>query len=140
MAADVDIEASGLLDGLEGTARQDRAELIAWLLERGFSFEHIQASAAAPVMLPAYRVLGDDGTLVSAREICAATGIELDVLQRLQRAVSLPRIDDPDEAVLPRADAEAVRHAKVFLDIGYDLEDAVASCGYWWKAWGMPPP
>ncbi|BAV39547.1 adenylate/guanylate cyclase domain-containing protein [Mycobacterium ulcerans] len=126
MAADVDIEASGLLDGLEGTARQDRAELIAWLLERGFSLEHIQASAAAPVMLPAYRVLGDDGTLVSAREICAATGIELDVLQRLQRAVSLPRIDDPDEAVLPRADAVAVRHAKVFLDIGYDLEDAVA--------------
>ncbi|AXN42103.1 adenylate/guanylate cyclase domain-containing protein [Mycobacterium marinum] len=126
MAADVDIEASGLLDGLEGTARQDRAELISWLLERGFSLEHIQASAAAPVMLPAYRVLGDDGTLVSAREICAATGIELDVLQRLQRAVGLPRIDDPDEAVLPRADAEAVRHAKVFLDIGYDLEDAVA--------------
>ncbi|MCV7112567.1 adenylate/guanylate cyclase domain-containing protein, partial [Mycolicibacterium setense] len=29
-------------------------------------------------------------------------------------------------AVLPWADAEAVRHAKVFLDIGYDLEDAVA--------------
>jgi adenylate cyclase len=126
MASAVDLEASGLLDGLDGAARQDRAELIAWLLDRGFSLEHISASAAAPVMLPAYRILGDDGSLVSAREICESTGIELEVLQRLQRAIGLPRIHDPDAAVLPRADAEAVRHAKTFLDVGYDPEDAVA--------------
>lgn len=125
MAADVDIEASGLLDGLEGDARRDRADLIAWLLDRGFSLEHIRSSTA-PVMLPAYRVLGDDGTLVSARQICASTGIELDVLQRMHRAIGLPRIDDPDAVALPRADAEAVKHAKVFLDLGYDPEDAVA--------------
>src|SRR5581483_11133838 len=126
MAADVDLEALGLLDGLEGQARNDRAELIAWLLERGFSLEHIRASGAAPVMLPAYRVLGDDGTLVSARQICESTGIELDMVQRLQRAIGLPRIDDPDAAVLPRADAEVVKHAKTFLDFGYDPDDAVA--------------
>lgn len=126
MAADVDIEASGLLDGLEGAARQDREELVSWLLDRGFSFERIRASAAAPVMLPAYQVLGDDGTLVSAREICESTGIELDLLQRMQRAIGLPRIDDPDTAVLPSADAQAVRHAKTFLDLGYDPDDAVA--------------
>jgi adenylate cyclase len=29
MAADVDLEASGLLDGLEGDARRERTELIA---------------------------------------------------------------------------------------------------------------
>ncbi len=29
--ADVDIEALGLLDGLEGEAREDRVQLIAWL-------------------------------------------------------------------------------------------------------------
>jgi adenylate cyclase len=126
MASDVDIEAAGLLDGLDGAARQDRVELIDWLLDRGFSLEHIRESGAAPMMLPAYRILGDDGTLVSAREICESTGIELGVLQRLQRAIGLPRIDDPDAAVLPRADAEAVKHAKVFLDIGYDPDDAVA--------------
>lgn len=126
MSADVDIEALGLLDGLEGPARQERADLIAWLLDRGFSLEHIRASVAAPLMLPAYRVLGDDGSLVSAREIGEATGIGLEVLQRLQRAIGLPRIDDPDAAVLPRADAEAVRHAKTFLEFGYDPDDAVA--------------
>ena len=126
MVPDVDIEASGLLDGLEGEARQDRRELIAWLLGRGFSLEHIRGSVVAPVMLPSYRVLGDDGTLVSACEVCESTGIELGVLERLQRAIGLPRIDDPDAAVLPRADAEAVRHVKTFLEFGYEPEDAVA--------------
>ena len=126
MAADVDIEALGLLDGLEGEARQERAELIAWLLDRGFELDHIRESVVAPLMLPANRVLGDDGEYVSAREICESTGVELELLQRLQRAIGLPRIEDPDAAVLPRADAEAATRAKFFLDVGIDPEDAVA--------------
>ena len=124
--ADLDIEALGLLDGLEGEAREDRAQLIEWLLERGFSVEHIRTSVAAPLMLPAYRVLGDDGEFVSAREVCESTGVDLELLQRLQRAIGLPRIDDPDAAVLLRADGEAAAHAKMFLDLGIDPEDTVA--------------
>jgi adenylate cyclase len=126
MATDVDMEELGLLDGLEGDAREERAELISWLIDRGFSLDHIRSSVAAPLMLPAFRVLGDDGDFVSAREICESTGIELELLQRLQCAIGLPRIDDPDAAVLPRADAEAVSRAKFFLDLGYDPDDAVA--------------
>jgi adenylate cyclase len=126
MAEDVDIEALGLLDGLEGDARRERAELIAWLLDRDFELEHIHASVAAPLMLPAYRVLGDDGDYVSAREVCESTGVELDLLQRLQRAVGLPCIHDPDAAVLLRADGEAAARASMFLDLGMDPEDAVA--------------
>ena len=126
MAADVDIEALGLLDGLEGEAREERAELIAWLLDRGFDIDHIRGSVVAPLMLPANRVLGDDGEYVSAREICESTGVELELLQRLQRAIGLPRIEDPDAAVLLRADAEAAMRAKFLLDVGIDPEDAVA--------------
>jgi adenylate cyclase len=126
MAADLDIEALGLLDGLEGEARSERGELIAWLINRGFTLDHIRSSVAAPLMLPSFRVLGDYGDFVSAREICESTGIELELLQRLQCAIGLPRIDDPDAAVLPRADAEAVSRAKFFLDLGYDPDDAVA--------------
>jgi adenylate cyclase len=126
MAADVDIEALGLLDGLEGDARRERAELIAWLLDRGFKLDHIRSSVAAPLMLPAYRVLGDDGDFVSAREICESTGVELELLQRLQRAVGLPCIEDPDAAVLLRADGEAAARARMFLELGIDPEDAVA--------------
>lgn len=116
----------GLLDGLEGDARRERAELIGWLLNRGFDIDHIRGSVAAPLMLPANRVLGDDGDYVSAREICESTGVELELLQRLQRAVGLPRIDDPDAAVLLRADAEAAARAKFFLDLGVDPDETVA--------------
>ena len=49
-----------LLDGLAGEARRDRAELIAWLLDRGFTVDQIGASLT-PMMLPANRVMGDDG-------------------------------------------------------------------------------
>ena len=43
MKADIDLEALGLLDGLEGDARQERVELIRWLLDRGFSIDQILA-------------------------------------------------------------------------------------------------
>ena len=125
MAADFDFDALGLLEGLEGEAREERTELIEWLLDRGFSIDHVCGSAAAPLMLPASKVLGDDGDYVSAREVCETTGIELQLLQRLQRAIGLP-IDDPDAAVLLRADGEAAARAKFFLDLGFDPDDTVA--------------
>jgi Pyridoxamine 5'-phosphate oxidase/Adenylate cyclase regulatory domain len=42
------VEASGLLDGLEGQARRERAELIAWLLDDGFDVDQIRGSFAQP--------------------------------------------------------------------------------------------
>jgi adenylate cyclase len=118
-------ESFGLLDGLHGGARRDRAELVAWLLDRGFTVEQIQESLA-PMMLPVNRLLGDDGAYVSAREISESTGVELELLEKLQRAVGLPRIQDPDAAVLPRADAEAAARAGLFVDFTVDDDDAVA--------------
>lgn len=118
MARNRDIEALGLLEGLEGEGRRQRAELIEWLLDRGFTVEQIRGSIATPLLLPANQTLRDDGVYVSARRVCEATGIELDLLQRLQRAVGLPRIDDPDAPVLLRADAIAVARAKIFIDMG----------------------
>jgi adenylate cyclase len=125
VAAEVDVEALGLLDGLESEARTERAELIAWLLDRGFSIDQIRASVA-PLLLPANRVMGEDGVRLSARQVCEATGLDLELLQRLQGAVGLPRIEDPDAAVLSRVDGEAVAYAKVFLDMGVDPDETVA--------------
>jgi adenylate cyclase len=81
-----------LLDGLAGEARRDRAELIAWLLDRGFTVDQIGASLT-PMMLPANRVMGDDGSYVSTREMSQQTGIELELLEQLMRAAGLPRIE-----------------------------------------------
>lgn len=126
MSDDLDLAASGLLDGLEGQARRDRAELIAWLLERGFDLEHVRASVAAPIVLPANRVLGDSGEYVSAAQLCESTGMEFQLLQRLQGALGLPRIDDADAPMLPRADAGAVARAKDFIDMGLEPDETVA--------------
>ena len=124
VAEDVDIEASGLLDGLEGQARADRAELVEWLLAEGFTVEHIRG-AVAPMLLPAGRIVGDDGVHVSARQICAETGIDLELLEALQRALGLPSADDPDAALHLRADSEAAARAKVFLDMGLSREQVI---------------
>lgn len=112
-----------LLDGLEGDARAERAELIPWLLERGITAEQIRDSYA-PLLLASRRVLGDDGTLVSAREISESAGIDLALLGRIQRAVGLPLSEDPDARVHPKVDGEIASYIRKFADIGFD-EDRI---------------
>src|ERR1700736_5226651 len=124
MAADVDLEALGLLDGLDGEARQERAELIGWLFEQGFSVEQVRR-AFSPVLLPANRVLGDDGTVISVQELSESTGVSVELLQRLHRAVGLARVDDPALKVHPRADAESVLPAVELVELGFDPDDVV---------------
>ncbi|WP_343600093.1 adenylate/guanylate cyclase domain-containing protein [Mycobacterium sp.] len=114
----------GLLDGLDGAARAERAELIEWLLEQGITAEQIR-EAPMPVLLASRRIIGDDGTYVSAREIAERHGVDLDLLQRVQRAIGLARVDDPDAAVHLREDGEAAAHVQRFLDAGLDPEDVI---------------
>lgn len=124
MTPAVDLDASGLLDGLDGQARQDRAELVTWLLERGFTVEQIRGSFT-PILLAANRIIGDDGTCVCLQELSESTGVSVELLQRLHRAVGLARVDDPARAVLPRADAESVLRAADLLGFGFDTEQIV---------------
>ncbi|MGX9787229.1 adenylate cyclase regulatory domain-containing protein [Mycobacterium sp. MMS18-G62] len=125
MAEDFDLEASGLLDGLEGQARAERAELIEWLLGEGFTVEQIRG-AVAPMLLPAGRIVGDDGVRVSARQICAETGIDLELLEAIERAMGLPRAEDPDALVHLRVDGESAARARVFIDMGLSREQVIS--------------
>ncbi|HNA52039.1 MAG TPA: adenylate/guanylate cyclase domain-containing protein, partial [Mycobacterium sp.] len=120
-----DIEASGLLDGLTGEARAERAELIPYLLDLGITVEEIKASFA-PMLLPARRVLGDDGTYLSAREISERTGLDVDQLMRFQRASGLPVVEDPDAAVFMRPDGDPAVHIKRFLELGIDADQMLS--------------
>jgi adenylate cyclase len=113
-----------LLGDLEGSARAERAELIEWLFEQGITAEQIRG-AVAPMLLPAGRLMGEDGTYVSAREISETYGIDLDLLQRMQRALGLPTVDDPDLAVYLRADAEAAVSGQRFIGIGLDAKQVI---------------
>lgn len=113
-----------LLDGLTGAARTERAELIEWLFDQGFGMAEVR-DAIAPMLLASRRHVGDDGVYVSAREISEKFGIELDLLQRVQRAMGLSREDDPDAVVHLRADAEAAARAQRFIDFGLDADQVV---------------
>ncbi len=124
VAEDFDLETSGLLDGLDGTARAERAELIRWLLARGVGADQIRGNPA-PMLLASRRVIGDDGDYVSARQAAATAGVELELFERIQRAMGLPRVDDPDAEVFLRADAEAAKFTREFLDVGIDPDELV---------------
>jgi adenylate cyclase len=110
-----------VLDGLEGELRTERAELVSWLHTKGITDEQIRG-AISPMLLASRRLIGDDGTYVSTRDIAEKTGMGIDLVQRVQRAVGLPTVDDPDAAVYLRSDGEAVAHTARFIDLGFDAE------------------
>lgn len=97
----------------------ERAELVDYLLAQGISVDEIHASHT-PMLLPARRLLGHDGTYVSARQIADTAGLDLDLLMRFQHAVGLPHVEDPDAEVFMRADGEFAGQIKHFLDLGID--------------------
>jgi adenylate cyclase len=114
----------GLVDGLHGQARQEREELILWLLDRGFDVDQVR-NTLSPILLPANRVYGDDGTLVSARDVADSSGLPLELILRLHRAAGLATVHDPDKAVYTRADAESILPAAAAVDHGIDLDHVV---------------
>ncbi len=120
----VDQNIEDLLDGLEGDARTERAELVEWLLEQGVTADEIRATNP-PLLLATRRVVGDDGTYVSARELSQIHGIDLALLQRLQRAIGLARVEDPDAVIHMRADGEAAAFTQRFVELGLDPEQLV---------------
>ncbi|MCV7426143.1 adenylate/guanylate cyclase domain-containing protein [Mycobacterium montefiorense] len=113
-----------LLDGLEGAARTERAELVGWLLEQGISGDEIRATNP-PLLLASRHLIGGDGTYVSAREISDRHHIDLMLLQRVQRAIGLARVDDPDAAIHLRADGEAAAYAQRFVELGLNPDQVV---------------
>jgi adenylate cyclase len=119
-----DIEALGLLDDLQGRARQERAELIEWLLARGFDVDQIR-SEFSPMLLPAIRLIGGDGVLVSPREVSESSGVSLELLQRLHRAAGLVGAEDPDARLQSKADAESVLGVARLVDLGLDPQQVV---------------
>src|ERR1700739_2787912 len=119
-----DSKFSGLVDGLHGQARRERRELIQWLLDSGFDADQIR-NAESPILLPANRIFGDDGTLVSARDIANVTGAPLELVTRLHRAAGLAHVDDPDKAIYARADAESILPAAAVVERGIDPDQVV---------------
>jgi adenylate cyclase len=113
-----------LLDGLEGRAREERAELLAWLREEGLTDDAELRRATengTVVLVAASRALGT-GERYSARQIAEHSGLPLDLWLTLGRASGLPQPVDPDVIHYGEMDLEAARTTRRFLDAGLGPE------------------
>jgi adenylate cyclase len=124
MAAEqIDFEAEGLLDGLEGLQRAERLALLEYLAADGLSLAELQRATATGTLmfLPAERVVGGR-TRYSALEIAERTGTELEFLNAMRRAMSLS-IPDPAEAAYTEGDLESVMMTATFRQAGISDEE-----------------
>ena len=118
-APEIDFAAEGLLDELEGEARQGRLELLRQLSSEGVSLEelHEAVEAGRLTLLPVERALAGDGPRYTARQIAEMSGLDLDLARRFSAALGVP-YGDPDEPDRTEADLEAARRAKAIFDAG----------------------
>jgi adenylate cyclase len=122
-AQSIDFEAEGLLEGVEGGAREARRRLLEELVADGATLEELREAVAAGrlTLLPVERALAGAGPRYTPREVAEQAGIDLDVLQRFSAGLGVP-YSDPDTATLGEADADAARRIKAFLDAGLPEE------------------
>ncbi len=126
---DIDFAAAGLLDDLEGEAREGRLELLRQLSGEGVSLEELREAVAAGhlPLLPVERALAGDGKRYSAREVAELSGIDLDLLRRFRAALGVPYGDDLDARVANEADLQAAIRTKAIIDAGLPPEGILQS-------------
>ncbi len=119
----IDFESEGLLEGVEGEAREARRQLLERLAGEGVTLEELRDAVAAGrlTLLPVERSLAGDGPRLTLREVAAEAGVEIGLVQRFTAALGLPA-PDPDERRGTEADVEAARRIKAFLDAGLPEE------------------
>lgn len=118
-----DFEAAGLLEGLEGDARDERLALLEYLFDEGNSLEDLRRASdeGALIFMRADQAIGGSGRL-RADEIVERTGIELDYLYALRRATGLP-VPDDDSRVYTDSDVRAAELAVQAEQAGLPRED-----------------
>jgi len=69
-------------------------------------------------MLASNRVIGDDGTTVTARQVAEDNGLPLELVKRRHRAARLASAKDSEETQHSRADAESILPAAALVAFG----------------------
>jgi adenylate cyclase len=115
----IDFDAEGLLDGVDGEAREARRELLTRLSGEGVPLKELRGAVEGGrlTLLPVERGLAGDGPRYTREEIAELSGADLGLLQRASAALGIP-YPDADEKVLTEADLGAARRVKAFLDAG----------------------
>ena len=117
-----DFAAEGLLDGLEGSAREARLELLEQLAAEGVELADLHAASRDGRLLfvGAERAMGGQPRY-STREVGERVGVAPEFLMALRRAQGVP-VPDIDAVVCSDTDVEAARIARAFLEAGIGEE------------------
>jgi adenylate cyclase len=117
-AEQIDFAAEGLLEGLQGDARDERLALLEYLAHDGVPLAELRRATALGTLmfLPAERIIGGEARYTNA-QIAELSGIEEDYLVALSRAMGLP-IPAADEAIYTDSDLEIVRMTNVARAVG----------------------
>jgi adenylate cyclase len=121
----IDFAAEGLLDDLEGEAREARLGLLERLSAEGVSLAELRDAVATGhlTVLPVERAIAGDGPRYSAREIAAKSGLGLELALAFRAALGIPYGDDVDDQVATEADLDAAVRMKAILDAGFPVEE-----------------
>ncbi len=119
----IDFESEGLLEGVEGEARQARLRLLHELEDDGVGLEELRDAVEGGrlTLLPVERALAGSGPRFTPRQVAEISGVDLALLQRATAAVGVP-YPDPDVQVLTEADVEEAKRVKAFVDAGLPEE------------------
>jgi adenylate cyclase len=122
-----DFAALGLLDGVEGAARDARAALLGALHADGVGVDELRGAVrdGRLALLPAERALGAGGQL-TPRDVAEAAGVDLAALEAVRRAAGLP-LPPPDVPELGALDLAGAQALARFLDAGLPLDGLVAA-------------
>lgn len=122
----VDFEAEGLLEGLEGEAREARRKLLAELAEDGVPLEQLLQAVAEDrlALLPVERVLAGGDPRHTVEEIAEISGLDPEVLERLWRALGMAQAESGQTAYTD-GDLEAAHRVARLLEVGVPEEGVV---------------
>jgi adenylate cyclase len=118
----IDFEAEGLLDGVEGKARDARLELLQSLADDGVGLEELRRAIAEErlVLMPVERALAGD-VKYTIKEVADEAGIDVETLEQQMQASGLP-IPERDEVALSDGDVEMAKRLQMYRDAGIPTE------------------
>ncbi|HWI73051.1 MAG TPA: adenylate cyclase regulatory domain-containing protein [Baekduia sp.] len=123
----MDFAAEGFFEGLDDDARAEREDVLAWLVEEGFSDDELRRAhrRGLLIFLAAEREVGG-APRYTAAEVAQLSGADPDLLARLRRAHGLP-LPEADAVELTDVDLASARTSKGFVDMGLTEEQMVAT-------------
>jgi adenylate cyclase len=124
----VDYEAHGLLEGVDGDEREARRELLDVLVDDGVSLDELKRAVAEErlALLPVERVLSGEGKYTAA-EVAERSRLDPNFQDRLFRALGLA-LADPDERIYGDEDVEDARTVTRFLEAGFSEDTVLEVC------------